>query len=375
MLTDDQQYIIQLLRESVGKKEPVPIFPKDSSAVANIITRNSILLTVYKQLSPDLQTVFKNQLSMAQKQSIIQNYEGERVLHALSDAGLSCIALKGWELRKLYPEITMRQMADLDILVHPYNFQTIKTVMEKLGFNGGAESSWKHDSFKKNEIHVEMHNRLTDDSDAIQAWEKGIGDRAEAVEGNIYRMSPEDYYVFHFVHLHKDFMNGSLGLRRIVDTWLLQKQRVDMEVVKTWLEQFGMWKFHERTVRLARVTMGDEEMDAASELLLTHAFTYGIYGSGKSYKAGRIAAMGGDVRTGKLKSQLAAVFLPYNRMKAQFPILEKWPILLPYYWGKRIVRFLKGDKRKYSRMLDYSDVRPEDYEEMKRFFEAGGVRV
>ena len=61
-------------------------------------------------------------------------------------------------------------------------------------------------------------------------------------------------------------------------------------------------------------------------------------------------------------------------MKAQFPILEKWPILLPYCWMKRIIRFLKGDKKKYSRMLDYSDIKPGDYEEMKRFFEAEGVR-
>jgi hypothetical protein len=218
-----------------------------------------------------------------------------------------------------------------------------------------------------------MHKRLTDDSNAIQAWEKGIWDRAGIVEGNIHRMSLEDYYIFHFVHLHKDFMNGSLGLRRIVDTWLLQKQSVDMEQVQHWLEKFGMWKFHERMVKLCRVTMGDEPVDVESEVLLIHAFTHGIYGSGKSYKAGRIVAMGGNVRTGKLKSKLAAVFLPYKRMKAQFPILEKWPILLPYYWMKRIIRFLKGDKKKYTRMIDYSDVKPEDYEEMRRFFEAGGV--
>ena len=38
-----------------------------------------------------------------------------------------------------------------------------------------------------------------------------------------------------------------------------------------------------------------------------------------------------------------------------------------------IIRFLKGDKKKYSQMLDYSEIKPEDYEEMKRFFEAGGV--
>lgn len=117
----------------------------------------------------------------------------------------------------------MRQMADLDILVHPYDFNLIKSVMDGLFFNSGTESSWKHDSFKKKDVHVEMHKRLTDDSDVIQMREKGIWDRAEALDGSIYRMSSEDYYIFHFVHPHKDFMNGSLGLRRIVDTWLLQK--------------------------------------------------------------------------------------------------------------------------------------------------------
>ena len=360
MLTTDQQYILSLLRESLKDLEPELITPIDSHVVANIITRDSILLTVYQKLPANLKTQLKERYNVSIKQSIIQDYEGENALHALSDGGLSCIALKGWELRILYPELTMRQMADLDILVHPYDFDLIKSVMEKLGFSGGTESSWKHDSFKKKDVHVEMHKRLTDDSNMIQAWEKGVWDRAIIVDGNIYKMSPEDYYIFHFGHLHKDFVNGSLGLRRVVDTWLLQKQSFDMEQVQQWLEKFGMWKFHERMVKLCRATMGDEPMDADTEVLLIHAFTHGIYGSGKSYKAGRIAAMGGDIKAAKLKSKFAAVFLPYKRMKAQFPVLEKWPLLLPFCWVKRIIRFLKGDKRKYSRMLDYSNVTPED---------------
>lgn len=265
-------------------------------------------------------------------------------------------------------------MADLDILVRPYDFEKIKSVMKKQGYSAGIESSWKHDSFKKKEVRVEMHKRLTDDSEAIQAWERGIWGRAVAVDGNIYRMSPEDYYIFHFVHLHKDFMNGSLGLRRIVDTWLLQKQSVDMDVVKGYLVEFGMWKFYERMVKLSLVAMGEKPIDEDSELLLSHTFAHGIYGSGKSYKAGRIVTMGGSIGIGEIKSKLAAVFLPYKRMKAQYPILEKWPILLPYFWLKRIIRFLRGDKKKYSCMLDYSDVSENDYTEMKRFFEAGGVR-
>ena len=373
MLTTDQCFILSCLRESLNAEKNETAACTDKQAVGKTIIRNGILLTVFKTLPDELQQELSGRYNAAIKQAIIQEHEGTQVLRALSGAGMDCIALKGWELRKLYPEPTMRQMADLDILVRPYDFEKIKAVMDGLGYSSGSESRWKHDSFKKKEAHVEMHKRLTDDSTAIRAWERGMWERAKPTDGGIHKMSPEDYYIFHFVHLHKDFMNGSLGLRRIVDTWLLQKQPVDMETVRASLEAFGMWSFHERMVKLSRAAMGDEAMDGDSEVLLLHAFRYGIYGSNKSYKAGRIAAMGGGIKSGKLKSGLAAVFLPYKRMKAQFPILEKWPILLPYYWLKRIVHFLKGNMKKNRRMLDYSDISEADYREMKRFFEAGGV--
>ena len=376
MLTNEQHYILSLLQESIkGEKIEEPSY-KDYMKISNIIMDNSILLTVYLKLPAKLQAQLNKSYLAAIKQSVNQKYEGEQVLYALSDSGFSCIALKGWELRKMYPKPTMRQMADMDILVREYEFKKLCAVMEHLEFVSvsGTESSWKHDSFRKQDVNVEMHKRLTDDSGVIRAWEREIWDRATRVNGNIYKLSLEDQYLFHIVHLYKDFLNGSLGLRRIVDTWLLQKQDVNMKIVKKYLESFGMEQFHERMVKLSRVTMGDEPIDEDSEVLLVHAFTYGIYGSEKSYKAGRIVAMGGSLKKGKIKSKLAAVFLPYGRMKAQFPIIEKWPILLPYYWFKRIAHFLKGDINKNRRMLDYSNVNETDYEEMKRFFEAGGIK-
>lgn len=168
--------------------------------------------------------------------------------------------------------------------------------MNRLGYASGTESSWKHDSFFQKDVHVEMHKRLTDDSENIQVWEKGVWERATVVDGNIRRMSLEDFYIFHFIHLYKDFRNGSLGLRRIVDTWLLQKNSdVNMNEIQNWLEKFDMLKFHNSMIRLSRAAMGDEPIDEDSEVLLSHAFMYGIYGSGKSYKAGRIVSMGGSM--------------------------------------------------------------------------------
>lgn len=373
MLTKEQIFILYLLRMSLGVQTETVDVPTDEKTVINAILKNGILLTVYTSLPDKFQAPIKKMYIASVMQSVQQKHEGERVLKAISDAGMKCIALKGWELRNLYPHANMRQMADLDVLVTPYKYNRIKAAISPLGFAGGTESSWKHDSFRNEAVHIEMHKRLTDDSDVIQKWENGIWDRATVVDGNIYRMSPEDYYIFHFVHLHKDFMNGSLGLRRIADTWLLNRQPVDMSIVKNRLESFGMWTFHERMVKLSKVTMGEDPMDNDNEFLLTHAFRHGIYGSGKSYKAGRIVSMGGSMKIGKLRSKIAAVFLPYKRMKAQYPILQRWPILLPWCWLKRILRFLKGNMKRNRKMLDYSDVTEEDYNEMRRFFEIGGV--
>lgn len=380
-MTKEQSFIISLLRKSMGNDERIESYERiDESEVERIIIRNGILLSVYpviknleyaEKLKSRLETSYYLSISRAAN----QKHDGFQVLNCLNEAGLDCIALKGWELRYYYPNPNMRQMVDVDILVRPYDYKKIKEIMEQLGYSGSSESSWKHDTFRKKMISFEMHKRLTDDSGVIQQWEKQMWKRAIPEKEHILKMKPEDFYIFHFVHLHKDFLNGSLGLRRIIDTWLLQNQSLDMALVKTVLKEMGMDLFHERMVTLSKALMDDEFMDENSEVLLTHAFNYGIYGTNQSYKAGRIVALskGKGLARGKIKSLIAAVFLPYSRMKAQFPDLMKWPVLLPYYWAVRITRFLQGDLKKSKQMLDYNGIKAGEYQEMSLFFKAGGV--
>lgn len=126
--------------------------------------------------------------------------------------------------------------------------------------------------------------------------------------------------------MHKDFLNGSLGLRRVVDTWLLDEslEPVDLAAAAAELRAMGLENFSRRMSWLGRACMGQEPVDEDAELLLSHALRHGIYGSGASYKAGRVATMSrGGLTGGKARSAVAAVFLPYGRMKAQFPVLER----------------------------------------------------
>ena len=380
MLSNDQLYVLNLLRESLGLTFE-ELVPQNVKYVSSAILRSGIVLTVYLtikskgQQTEELEKNLTSSYFATLKQSVNQEYEGTLILKTLSEAGLKCIGLKGWELRNLYPKKHMRQMADLDILVRPYQFNKIKPLMLDLGFTSRGETPWMHDNFTKEKITVEMHKRLSDDNGAVCVWEKEMWDRAIPDTGNIYKMSREDYYLFHFIHLYKDFVHGSLGLRRIVDTWLLLSQPVDMVIVKKKLEQFGMWIFHERMVHTCRVTMGEEAMDANAEILLNHAFEHGIYGTSKSLKVGEITSSGSGVTGGKLKIMLESVFLHYGWMKIQYPILERWPVLLPYCWLKRIVRYLRARRKGKRKSLDFSELRVEDYEEMKRFYEAGGVDI
>lgn len=387
-LPSNQQYVLALVRESLGipTEYPTSVDPYD---IVKIILHNRILLTVYPALKAQASRQDSNVENTAAKllrylhsymlpdigRTTLQDYEGNRILEALSGAGLDCIPLKGWELRNYYPERIMRHMCDLDILVRPYEYSKIRDIMEGLGFSASHESSWKHDNFTKDVVLVEMHKRLTDDSSIIGQWENSVWDRALRHNGNIFRMSNDDYYIFHFLHLKKDFANGSLILKRIIDTWLLRNSVDDRDSVNSLLESFGMSLFHERMVRLAGVCMGEYEMDDDSRVMLDYAMNYSIKNSSETYKLGRIASMSGgkSMWLGKLKSFTAAIFLPFHRMKAHYPLLKKVPILLPYFWMKRIFSLLSGNTQKYRQMLDYSDIDKSDYETAKRFLRAGGI--
>ena len=376
MLTNDQEYILALLRAALASKT-VDISPENNDNVIRIIYAHDILLTVYPYVTPSLREKLRIDAYGMTGHTINQNYEADIILQALAHAGMRCVPLKGLEQGKLYPIGILRQMADLDILVRPYDYKSVKSVMESLGFKAEGESSWMHDNFMKGPITVEMHKRLTDDSGAVRAWENRMLERTSKDENGIYHMTLEDQMIFHIVHMHKDFLNGSLGLRRIVDIWLLLKQKMDCELVKKEMDLIGLSSFYERMQKLAHVCMGECLMDEDMELLLKHAFQYGIYGSQKTYQMGRIVAMsnGKGFWKGEISSLAAAVFLPASRMKVHFPTVEKYPILLPYFWMKRIINFLKGDVRQLRQKLDYSHLSEKDYEEMQRFFRAGGCRT
>ena len=172
-----------------------------------------------------------------------------------------------------------------------------------------------------------------------------------------------------------DFQHGMLGFRRVADTWLLLRCCPDMdrELLEKELRAAGILEFALRMERLARVCMEGESPDADTELLLEYAADNSVSGSENSYQLSRMAVMSGEkLGRARLTSLRNAVFLPYDRMKAQFPVVEKHPVLLPFCWIWRLLRLALYPARSLQK-LKTGKVSQQELEEMRRVLRAGGA--
>lgn len=147
---------------------------------------------------------------------------------------------------------------------------------------------------------------------------------------------------------------------------------MDHQFLREQFSLIGLTRFADQMIRLSRAVMGEIEIDDNCETLLIFAFKYGINGTSKTYKISRVVFMSDRLSSGRARALISAVFMPYDRMKAHYPVLKRWPILLPGCWVLRILQKLKVNRKRNINLLDFRGLSEENFEEMKRFFEAGG---
>lgn len=391
MPTTEQTLLLSLLRAGALGEEPelAPFEGKWASIrpeqVRDLALRHDVLQVVYAALDrveqPELlrlKELLRRPYSPRLAKAVNQDREGAAMLDAFERAGIDCIPLKGWHMRQYYADPLSRSMADLDVLVRDYNYDKVREALVPLGYSGKGGGAWKHDDFKKPPfMNVEVHKRLTDESGAVRDWERQIWKRCIPEEGcgHRFRMSGEDFYLFHLVHMRKDFRNGALGFRRLVDLWLLKKKETveDWQYVRDRLREMDLERFAQRMERLTELCFEGAEPDEESETLLRFAAEGAVYATDERYKLGRMASLPADsARKAKLLSFTRAVFLPLERMKVQFPQVERHPALLPWFWLKRIVRYARLPRNRLERM-DYRGIDEAQYEQMRRVFQIAGL--
>ncbi len=272
------------------------------------------------------------------------NYEYENLLVALEDAKIPFIPLKGAVLRKYYPEPWMRTSCDIDILVHREDLENaILCLAEKLNYTEKERATHDVSLFSPGGVHVELHFDLVEEGRANNAIGvlSSVWDNAILHETYEYRYDMTDafFYFYHIAHMAKHFETGGCGIRPFIDLWILDRiDSFDKTKRDELLLEGGLLRFADVSRTLSEVWFSGKEEDVLSSKMQEFILHGGVYGSADN----RVALMQGK-KGGRIGYIISRMFIPIERLKRYYPILEKHPYLMPFMQVRRWFMLLKPD--------------------------------
>jgi len=290
---------------------------------------------------------WENRAAMLMTQSIVQLTERDMLLSALPEAGIELLPVKGCWLKEQYPEIDYRQMSDLDLLIHEEDAISARGVMQRLGYSFVEESGEHHDSYAKPPyMGVELHLSLLPEEDDNFHYYNDIWSQAVSVEEcpGVFRLKAEDEYIFYMVHLYKHMLYAGAGIRSFLDCVVYWQTYPDMDgtYLSGEFEKLGLTKFVSAVQQLAFCwfVSGDKVPESAANLEnnVIHGAAHGteeqwfqrnmdkLY---KKYKSRFVAQMA---------YWFSRVFAPLEEMEPQYPVLKRYPFLLPVFWVVHLIQ-------------------------------------
>lgn len=273
------------------------------------------------------------------------NESFNKVCSVLEEKGIPYIPLKGAEIRNLYPQPWMRTSCDIDILVKEKDLKKASEAIFSIkDYSKKGES--KHDIVfvSANKTVIELHYKLLGNkkSPLHSSVLKDVWKKAEPCDGSGYRykLSDEIFYYYHILHMAKHFRLGGCGLRPFIDLMLIDnKCGYTAEINKT-LKRGKLLTFAESARKLSRVWFCDDEHDETTLQMEKYILEGGIFGSAKT-RAESVNQRSGN----KVRYIISRLFVPYRYLKRDYPILEKYPFLTPFYEFHRIFSLLFGKKK------------------------------
>ena len=137
------------------------------------------------------------------------------------------------------------------------------------------------------------------------------------------------------------------------------------------LKANGLERFADAAQKLSRVWFDCFERDALTSELENYILRAGVYGN-----VSNAVAVGQIKHGGGFKYILFKIFLPYKRLKYQYPILQKHKWLMPVCWVRRWLRILfkGGVKRSVNEVKVNAGMKSEYSESVEELFLKLGIK-
>lgn len=353
-------YCIRLIRAVMQEKEipaiPRDIAPEELFAFARLHSVEAVMYYGLSELDLDMTHPvwqnWENRVAMLQAQSIVQLTERDILFDALTAGGIDLLPFKGCWLKEQYPNMEYRQMSDLDMLIHPEKSADARKIMQSLGYeHESVKSTLYHEEYMKPPYTaVELHVRPLEED---RGYYDDIWQRVHPVEGYpcLYRLSPEDEYIFYILHLNKHLEDVGTGIRSVLDSVVYRDVYPDMDraYLQQELEKCGLWQRTNEIETLADCWFRTGE--AVPEQLRELAWeilTAGAFGNMENRSRNRLEKLEKKYKNPVIRGivyWILRICRPLDEMRQAYPLLKKLPVLLPVLWIYRAVTMFASRPR------------------------------
>lgn len=296
--------------------------------------------------------------------------EFSRLCEALETAEIPFLPLKGSVIRQYYPEQWMRTSCDIDILIHEENLDNaIAFLCENYGYTFNKKGAHDASMFSSNRVHLELHYTLMED-DVAQSASRILCDVWNATNvkdatSYWHEMTDEMFYFYHVSHMAKHLEQGGCGIRPFIDLWILDHQeKKNTQKRDELLKKGNLLRFAQVAAKLSHVWFADAEMDEISQQMQDYILCGGVYGSNKN----RIMLQQ-QQKGGRFNYALSKIYIPYDVIKFQYPIVQKHRWLVPFMQVRRWCKLIFcGHIKRSIRELQYNQNITEDQAEKAKDF-------
>lgn len=352
----EKDYLLNILSAVINYTFP-PNPPDDMSwanlyrlsafhKVSNIVAYGIQMLNSDVQPIPEIMARFNADYKREMAREATQHLGVEELLQLFEKHQIKVMPLKGYLLKDLYPRPDLRTMVDVDILFDDQDTEAVKALMLGFGFTLVNEGG-NHDVYhRKPFLGIEMHRRLMSETSPYSSYFKKVWSRARFKPGYqyVYELSREDCFVYIVSHLAKHFSHGGIGIRSIMDIWLYGKQygaEMDWNYIQEELRKIDLCEFTRNICGLSEVWFSHRENTAMYDEIAEYLFSSGVGGTRRNAMlSAMIHGKNRDHSIGvnKLLYWYRLFFPRLNQMKIAYPMLTRFPFLLPLTWVYRGVR-------------------------------------
>ena len=277
-----------------------------------------------------------------------QMYEAQALVKMFREEGVDFSLLKGLHLKKCFPQSVMRSMSDLDILVRTEQLEKVKEMIQPKGYKFETETDHVTEWSKGDYIHLELHKKLVPRNQPFGEYYADSWRFFKPVEegSNEYAMSPSDEYIFLFLHFAKHYISGGVGIRQMLDLWVFSSNDIDYSYVERQLETLSLAEFWKNIRATLDCWMNGADSTEKTDFITDFIFSSGVFGNHHNYLIANAVKSNEKPEHAGKRRIFELFILPYSGMCIKYPVLKKYPVLLPFYWVKRLVTAFFFNRKK-----------------------------